>query len=806
MLKKRSLILLILLSLVAVLTVLGCGRKGSLNPNTPPFIEISDYSGIARPDTVITDSAMFHEIGNLINPDIYDSLFYQEIYWKAWDIDGVVKSYAYRIGTWDSLSNSWHYDKAYGVRTTEDGWIEHLQPNGTYGIWTPLKQRFPSTAVYFQATDTLDYKRNFGKFDVKCKDNYGEESVIASRYFCSWSDIPQTSISTNQGNVDSCRVGTKLEFEFNVINDNDPFNLGMEAAYYKYRIAYVERVGAREDTLGKGFEGYEFSVGSHVIRYQDNDSTWKDTKDEEDPSKILLTFEPNDINELTQLQVKAVDKAGIEDPNYKTMSFFVRGYFYPETCPFMSSWDTRFNLPKFNKPVLNILSHVYVLGENYYMTYLHVSEEIPTKYYDQELRFANQFYMNKNGELTALWSDDIELYMRWRYLGQHLYDPEQQRRVIANQTYAYDPSLTNFNNGFFQYYCNIEYMEIQLDGDVNNIPPIGTIITDPETGRWRRIPIHEEQNCKLFGLSPGEHTFSVRAVDNQGAVDKTPEELVFTLVEPPEEKEGIFIIHDTGYNPNWAPQAAVETFYENLIANVDSITTPIEIIDINNSSLTNIKFKNNDLGHPSLKIPLSPTDIIDYKLLIWDNSNFNQEIDQGSFIENMNVLIMYLHNGGNLFYNGTSPIKDGTSTRRFFENYCGFSPDNATLNKPMKGQLGIPGTCTGARWIGATSKSTYDLIYNRSLLPPNYLFNALNGYTLFDVGDGTPIYVSVPDSTLANPNNYEGNIGVEYEHTLNSYTSKVFVLGIPLYYMELDGAQSFIHYIFDKTRISYNNL
>jgi len=134
MLKNRSLLILVILLLVAVLTVLSCGRKGALNPNVAPYIEISDYSGIARPDTVLTDSAMSHVIGSLIDPAIYDSIFYQEIFWRAWDVDGVVKSFAYRIGTWDSLSENWQYDQTYGVNVSEDGWVLHLQPNGEYGI------------------------------------------------------------------------------------------------------------------------------------------------------------------------------------------------------------------------------------------------------------------------------------------------------------------------------------------------------------------------------------------------------------------------------------------------------------------------------------------------------------------------------------------------------------------------------------------------------------------------------------------------------------------------------------------------
>ena len=44
MLKNRFLLILVVLLLVAVLAVLSCGRKGSVNPNIAPYIEISDIA------------------------------------------------------------------------------------------------------------------------------------------------------------------------------------------------------------------------------------------------------------------------------------------------------------------------------------------------------------------------------------------------------------------------------------------------------------------------------------------------------------------------------------------------------------------------------------------------------------------------------------------------------------------------------------------------------------------------------------------------------------------------------------------
>jgi len=597
MLKNRSLLILVILLLVAVLTVLSCGRKGTLNPNVAPYVEISDYSGIARPDTVLTDSAMSHVIGNLIDPAIYDSIFYQEIFWRAWDVDGVVKSFAYRIGTWDSLSENWQYDQTYGVNVSEDGWVLHLQPNGEYGIWTPLKERFPKTQVYFTAKDTADYRKNFGKFEVKCKDNYGEESEAAIRYFCSWSDVPNTSISTSQGKLDTVRVGTSLNFIFTVINDSDPFGYGSEAAYFKYRLKYYRTLGT--DTLDIPASGIDTLVSA---------TDWYSTKGFSDPASLELRKEYDDgpdrpelrVNqkfadgtfELTQIVVKAVDKAGIVDPDSASLVFFVRDYFTPETCPFISStydWPSNYSRTLFGSSDLDITPHIYVLGDNSYINYLSSGQDdVPSRIVLGEKHFADRFYVNLNNEACAFYSSNMEVYMKWRYLGERQYMQDKQTTGLANQTYSYDPN----QNKYEKYYCDIEYMDIQLDGDITSLSPIGEIFTDGNTGEnWRRIPINEDQSCKLFGLSSGEHVFKVRSVDTQSAVDPTPEEFIFKFIDliDPEEKTGLLLIDDTFCALNeitFAKEDSVDKYYRKLIDPIID-STNYTIFDLEDDSFVN---------------------------------------------------------------------------------------------------------------------------------------------------------------------------------------------------------------------------
>lgn len=678
MFRKKSLIVIVILLISIIFTIINCGRKGTLNPNSEPQIVISEYSGIARPDTVENDTAMYHDIGGLItDPNLYDSIFCQKIYWDAWDADGTVEGYAYRIGTWDSTANNWVYDKAYGIRidttietTSENyGWVLHEQPNGEFGIWTPPDERFAQATIYFPSTDTSDFRKNFGKFDVKCKDNYNEESEIATRYFVTYSEIPETFISTSQGNIDSCRVGTAIKFKF-YVNDNDPFGYGSEAAYYKYRIVNVERVGAREDTLGKGHPGYEFSIGNEIL-----DSTdWFSSRDSTKTDEVFLHLDANDINELTQIQVKAVDKAGIEDPDYAKMTFFVRDYFTPMTAPFADNPLSK---------ELDILPEIFVLGEYHYLTYLSVDKDIPKKIVGGKYHYSTQFYYNKDDTLTAVWSDDIEIHLKWEYLGEYIYDSETHSRGYKGFTYFYDASLTP---SYIQYYCDVEYMEIQLDGGVTGIPPIGAKITDAATGEdWIRIPIYEDQVCKLYNapssinLSPGKHIFRVRAVDSQGAADPNPIELVFILFEMG-DKNNILLIDET-VDDTFSPEDSVDVFFNKLTDGVNSVI----VFDLEDDNFTTISLKN-QTGAGHRKAPsFALSDIINYKLIIWHYNKISASYYNNCKLRNhYNLLKIYMNTGGNLLFTGCNSLREDTNENvPFLYEYCGFTEDNDVMNKSM---------------------------------------------------------------------------------------------------------------------------
>ena len=825
MLKNRSLLILVILLLVAVLTVLSCGRKGTLNPNVAPYIEISDYSGIARPDTVLTDSAMSHVIGNLIDPAIYDSIFYQEIFWRAWDVDGVVKSFAYRIGTWDSLSENWQYDQTYGVNVSEDGWVLHLQPNGEYGIWTPLKERFPKTQVYFTAKDTADYKKNFGKFEVKCKDNYGEESEAAVRYFCSWSDVPSTSVQTSQGSIDSLRVGSAILFNFTVLHDDDPFGYGSEAAYYKYRLMYYHSTGT--DTV-------EISGVGEVL-----DSTqWYSTEDYPIKDEVLLKAQYHDGNpygkpelkvnekfadgtfEMTEIQVKTVDKAGIIDPDYASMIFFVRGYFHPDTAPFMAQWAAY--LPDFLKnSSLNILPHIFVISDYTWLNYLCENEDIPKRVIGNENHYANQFYMAKDTTLTAIWSSNIEIYMNWEYLGQFEYDVTRGR-VAANHTYFYDTNLDEY----IQYFCDVEYMDIRLDGSTDGLPPVGTVITDNVTGEeWMRLPIYQDQTCKLFNLSIGEHTFEVRSVDFQGAADPTPASLTFYLHAPilEAEKEGLLIVDDTQNQIIFAVEDSVNKFYQDLTAHC---TETIEWFDLRDANLTAIYNKNKQLRNDDMAPNFAPSDIQQYKMILWyanDPKGFYSDVTKVHLVQHYDLMRYYMISGGSTLFTGTAKVSDPLTpaTRNFLQLYGGLADTLSALSQELDTNSWLWGTpnTTNSMFVAANGQNgfasidTLHLNWNLYTFPTGVSFpgywimptnplGKISNVTFLNVDNAEPIFSCVTD-TLAIHQQFAGaTMGTKYTH--QSAQKPVYLLGFPLYYMVPDDSKDFIDIIFDEVGVTHN--
>ncbi|MGC9337629.1 MAG: hypothetical protein ACP5EQ_05990, partial [Candidatus Cloacimonadia bacterium] len=299
------------------------------------------------------------------------------------------------------------------------------------------------------------------------------------------------------------------------------------------------------------------------------------------------------------------------------------------------------------------------------------------------------------GDLTALWSNDIEIHLRWEYFGEYM--PKAEAGVLSRTykgyTFHYDENLPTLFSieeglqlpaGYCQYYCEVEYMDIQLDSTVTNLPPLSGIIIEDEFGEWMRVPITQDQRCKLFGLSPGTHTFRVRAVDFQGAVDPTPATLEFNLVQMEDTKNGVLVIDDTPNSDTFSPEEEVDLFYQELFSNLQPPVYDIEdFVDI-----SKLNRYGDGIGHQK-QPSFAPSDLINYKLIIWHSNNPQKGYDEGChFTNHYNILSLYLESGGNILFTGGKNLKDRTTeVKPFLKDYAGFSDVHYTMNRSISDYL-----------------------------------------------------------------------------------------------------------------------
>ncbi|MEA3475004.1 MAG: lamin tail domain-containing protein [Candidatus Cloacimonadota bacterium] len=618
---------------------------------------------------------------------------------------------------------------------------------------------------------------------------------------------PTTFVNTTQGTIDSCRVGAGIHFKFSA----SPF-----AAYYKYRLVYYERVG----------------TDSFCVEWNEDtilDSTeWYFTEDYENPDEVILRadypggnpfgkpfLQVNEFNEVTQLQVKAVNYAGMEDPNYAKMTFFVRGHFKPETCPFMSSWQ---EWPSAYYDVilgdirLNITPHIYILGENTYLTYLSTyQEEIPYEIVSGECHYANRFYMDINEDLSAIWSDDIKIYLKWSYLGEYEFSISNWRIYYAEHTYSYDESLPYYQ--YQRYFCDIEFMDIQLDGSADGIPPIGTVIIDDITGEeWMRVPISEEQACTLTNLPSGSHILKVRAVDLQGALDPTPEMLEFTLHEKVEqnEKEGVLIVDDTKATPLFAVEDSVDIFYDNLL---EDCPHQVTTFDLNEEPFHNIADLNIDIRNDNLAPYFAPSDIQEYKLILWHSNNpreFYNDIAKVHLIQHYDLLSFYLNSGGNLVFTGCAKVCDPYYAKtNFLQDYAGLADTLSALNtddivwgNPSVNNSPMGGASGSGSFEGIEIDSL-NVVYSLAGYPfPQYFgptpLGAIGSVTFLNIVNAEEIFTCIPGPNFPDPEPYDGApVGSKYIK-IPGVNGLVYILGFPLFYFQVDQGKLFLNKVFDE--------
>ena len=625
MFKVRKALLLTTAILLIMLAMTACGRKGETNPNVGPTIRITSYEGVVDSSGVDTEDP---------------ALFQQRIYWEANDADGVVDSYAYRVV--DENGNPYPNGTPGHEVIDEEGWIYHYNSGADESI--PLEETEQKSIWTDQVYSVINFPANVdgdsavvvSRFDVKCKDNDGNESIAidvngnavepssayASKYFSAYSNNPEVFISSTKGDINGKEIGRGIVFQF-TIDDNTPF-VGSVPDYYTFRLEKRDLLGRVIPESEGGYPDLEYNTKklSNVSRYLVTEFT--------EPSLKLNTYASGVPQDSTYIIAKAVNLSGVESEP-KEVGFAVKEGFYPDTIIFNGSTN----------PVANA---IYALGDNHFTTY--IAEQIPTiipsTVTNEGTHFSTPFWIDKDGSYSLIGSNNLNIYMKWGYRGQFESNNPNNKMEGAVQD-----ELTGA-----EYFSEIRYYDLRLDGEAfiySPLPPADHNVVDAETGKeWLRVPISATiaEKVTLTGLSSGTHKFEVRAVDLQGVPDQTPSEMIFKIVEPTPraEKSGILIIDDDENDNLTAPAALIDSLYSSFVEDYAG-----EVDVLHRAQMPTANF---DL-HFSTNV-FSPTDLQKYKLVIYHSDTPKRS---NKFAYEYDTMNLYLRGGGNMVLSGCSTLK-----------------------------------------------------------------------------------------------------------------------------------------------------
>jgi len=626
MFKKKSSIYFIIVIVIVLIILTSCdARKGMLNVNEDPTIIITNYFG--------ADST------NLITEP---QLFQQTVQWSGTDEDGWIEGYAFRVlnENGEPIVTAGHNVITQDFENDNDnGWVKFYTPNADLSI--PLNQSAQTTiwndqsyaTINFPAADANGDSANvISILEVKCIDNSGNVSVKAVKYFQAHSNTPRVLLASD---IAGETISTAIIFSF-IMNDDDPV-VGEIPYYFNYKL---ERQRLDGSIINENEGGYA--------------DEWISTLGLPDVSLALHSalngnaLIPNEIiddipQDLTFLRIKAVDTALIES-NELVISFVVKEGFYPGTFIYFGDGDANKN-------------GIYSLGTDHFADYLDgaITDILPSVLTSNGVHYAAAFWLNTEETYSAIGSSEFKTYMRWGYYGEYEEDNPHKRKSEI----AIDELTGN------KYFCEIVGYDIRLDGNPYYYPPIPAeginLQVDNDGKEWLRVSVNDAigksttVTLTSYGGTLedmyGEHTFEVRAIDLQGAVDLTPHEFNYTIEPsvPKEEKSGVMIIDDEA-GSNAEIEVMIDTLYNYYVSDY---TTEIGYINRGDVTLALLELCNGSALHYGKSI-IAPSDLQQYKTIIYHADNPTAEFN---FWAEYEALKIYLSQGGNIILSSGSKLK-----------------------------------------------------------------------------------------------------------------------------------------------------
>lgn len=799
------------LIMLVLLTLAACGGyEGSLSRIDRPTIAITSYEGVESADSLASD----------LTTAQLTMFFQQNIYWNTISSHSSIKGVAYRVGR-VSLDNQGNevitYIQTPGHDVIDaDGWVYHynegadesipLSATAQRSIWakeTYTTINFPYNQVMESDTTNVlvGVSPYIGSvFEIKCMDARGQESETLRKYFqvktCQHGVTVQTSKGafTNYIKEDGTyetasnltQTGKGFSLSFTMMGDV-PY-IDKEPWYFMYRVSHLSSYSA---TTGPVVS----EVGEWKTTYNESDIS-KATIYTNDIANVDEGHKLLDLEEYNMVEAKVVDYSGVESP-ITTQVFYVSGSFHPAALIYDD--------------------YSYAVGSAQYMTYqpgTSSSETRPTLYSGSLV--ATPLYLDSRGLYNAVYTSDLHMYMRWGYYGEY---GDADGNPVGGHKYVVRDVATGKN-----YYSEICYYDIRLNGDFYYYPPIVTtdptaVFTDPETGeRWLRVSSTSDiaqsiiltpagnymRHSSYNDLDGARNLLEIRVVDLQGVTSATSS-FEYYLFDPvlSVNKHGVLVIDDSP-NGNQVPDATLDARWNTALTGFSASSFDYDTVHNANKARS---FYDSSV--------ISPSELDQYKtvLFICDDPGTDHLGNEAPVLE------QYLSRGGNLVFAGGPFINADMSVMSTQYSYLytalGLRTDKKTpvntfnqswVTKPYlwggTGENGFPSSL-----VDMTSTAVNHFLSDRqgmgqiSFVTDENQLQSSRTVTILQRANCKPVNWQVYPPSQENYNEINGKI-VAWKANTNTYSetgNTCYVFTYPLGFLEQDDLTTLMQTVINET-------